>query len=136
MGLLSFFLTRKGNSKNNVKAALVGAGAGLGTYYVTHETEWGQQNLGFLDGVTPPPEQLSGPGVTAPDGSTVHVSPIPAPTTTSSVVKTLADNTAGVLKSWGPTGTALVAGTVAGVATGNKWLLYGGLAIAAFLILK
>lgn len=51
MALISFFATRRGDSKNNAKAALVGAATGLGTYYVTHETEWGRSNLGSFDGV-------------------------------------------------------------------------------------
>lgn len=55
MALISFIATKKASGGNTARAVAAGAIAGLGTYYVTHETEWGQSNLGQFDGVVQTP---------------------------------------------------------------------------------
>lgn len=52
--LLTFFMSGGAEKKNRGKAIATAALAGVGTYYVTHETDWGQQTLGSLDGVAVP----------------------------------------------------------------------------------
>lgn len=129
--LLSFFLMKR-NGASNTKAAVVAGLAGAGTYYVSHETDWGRANLGALDGV--PPE---GGSATDVDGQPV-VGEDGRPIVTGG-------NTGGtsfwdVLRGWGGTGTAAVIGTGAAAAgTGvfnNKyipWILGG---VALILIMK
>lgn len=137
MALLSFFTSQKSNGGNTARSAAVGAIAGLGTYYVTHNTEWGSTNLGQFDGVVTPP-------TVAPDGSTVGGAPAVSANGVS--VPTSAPATAGstsglwsTLSSWGPTGTAAVLG-VAGAATGVfsfekmlPWIIGG---VTLFLLAK
>lgn len=134
MFLVSFFTTKKKTNGNTAAALAAGALAGAGTYYVTHETEWGKENLGFLDGViTTPDPGTSGPSVT-----------VPADTSGGTKVPTVNAGTGGfwggmtdVLKDWGPTGVAGVIGTTGLVASGNsKWLVYGGIALIAIMLLK
>lgn len=70
MMIVSFFLQGGAKKENRAKAAATALGVGAATYGVTHYTEWGQQNLGYLDGV-----EFTGTGaatqVTAQDGSNV-----------------------------------------------------------------
>lgn len=133
MAILSFLTSLKKNPEKKGQAVAAAALAGLGTYYVTHETDWGKENLGSLDGVVPNVTPAPGDGVTLADGST-------APKSNSSMPTKVNGSTTGVwdvIKSWGPAGTAAVIGT-AGVATGafdlKKYLpwIVGG--VAAFLI--
>lgn len=146
MALISFFLT-KNKTGSTSKALAAGAIAGIGTYYVTHETDWGKANLGDLDGVATsvPLVDKNGTAVLDPQGNAIK---LPAGTTVKyNADGTVAKNaggfplivttTADVLKSWGGTGTAAVIGTatVAGSDTLRKylpWVLIGG----AFLLLK
>lgn len=75
MAIISFLATLKKDKSNVGRAALVGAAAGLGTYYVTHETEWGRTNLGSLDGVVTvePGSDVTGPVSTTNGGVPVKV---------------------------------------------------------------
>lgn len=133
MALLAFFGSKK-TGASNTKAALTAGLVGAGTYYTTHETDWGKTNLGSLDGV-----DLSasvGPPTTVPDGDApggVAATP-PSDRTGSST------GIFDVLKGWGATGTATVigaGGAAAGTGIfGNKMVVYGLLALGAFLILK
>lgn len=147
MALISFFIT-KNKTGSTSKALAAGAIAGIGTYYVTHETDWGKANLGSLDGVvaSTPLVDKNGAAVLDPEGNAIK---LPAGTTVrynpdGTVIKDtggfplIISSTADVLKSWGGTGTAAVIGTAA-VAGSSKlqkylpWVLIGGIAI---LVLK
>lgn len=121
--ILTFFLAG-GQKKENRTRALVAAGlAGAGSYYVTHDTDWGSRNLGEFDGVVPP---ITGGDIKNP--ADPQGPKIPAPTGQGSSLWS-------VLQSWGPGGTAAVVGTGAAVAT-NNWLPLILLGVAAVVILK
>lgn len=135
MFLVTFFLSG-GDEKKNRNKALVNAGlVAAGTYYTTHETDWGQRTLGEFDGVVQTPTDSS-PVVDA-DGKPVSVA---GSQVTVPVKPSGESSTTGfwkTLQAWGATGTAAVVGTGAAVATGNtKWLLWAAAAIAAVMILK
>lgn len=121
MALLSFFAT-KASGGSNTKALVAAGLAGAGTYYTTHNTDWGKANLGKFDGVTP---VGTGADVVATNGQ-------PVTDLAGNTVKQVVDGTFDTLKSWGGTGTAAVIGTaaLAGGAFGSaqKWLpwLVGG----------
>jgi hypothetical protein len=142
MAIISFFITRKGDGKNNVRAVLAGAAVGLGTYYVTHDTEWGSANLGWLDGVVTPPD-----GATAAATSTL--SAVGTDSTGKSIVVPVAPiipgatNTTGTLwdnvAKLGPVVPA-IAGVAAGAAISSgglssmlPWILAG---LGIYLVLK
>lgn len=114
MAVLSFLSSLKKNPGDKGKAVAVGALAGLGTYYVSHETEWGKDTLGSLDGVIP--KEPINPGdatTTLPDGSKI-------PTTTTATPSPIDGRTTGVwdtIKGLGPSGVAGVIGAGA-IATG------------------
>lgn len=134
LALLSYFISKKSGASDS-KALLTAGLAGAGSYYVTHETDWGKANLGSLDGV------VTGTGTTLKTGEGTEVTdpatgaviktavPVPGTTTSSAGGTGVTD----VLKSWGATGTAAVIGTTA-LATNSdlqKWILpaaiFGGL---------
>lgn len=145
--LISFFLTKK-KTGSNTKAALVAGLAGAGSYFVTHETDWGRANLGALDGVSDVvpagPKQPGDPDTPpekGPDGKPVR--PVtnggkPITGADGSVLGSVGNGITDVLTSWGGAGTAAVIGTTA-VATDSKlkeylpWILGG---VALFLVLK
>lgn len=131
MTLLSFFSSKKSGA-SNTKAAITAGLVGAGTYYVSHETEWGQANLGALDGVTP----STGTETTTKDPATGTTIKVPANTSTGAA----AGGLAGVLGSWGATGTAAVIGS-AGAATGSgifksEWFWPAVIGLGALFILK
>lgn len=154
LALIAFFTEKKRNGGDNTRAALAAGIVGAGSYYVTHETEWGKENLGFLDGVEASTvTDLAGPPVTKTNADGTLTSTYPNGTVRTTAAdgtvkyvdaagKTLATGTASavtdVLKSWGPAGTAGVIGVTAAATSGNtkKYLLWGGLALVAFLILR
>lgn len=121
--LLSYFAQRA-NGASASKAALTAGLAGAGTYYLTHETDWGRANLGSFDGVG----TATGPNVVDKNGNTI-LDPNGSP------LKTIVNGTTDVLKSWGAVGTAGVVATTGAVAGGVfssanlKWLLLGGLGL-------
>lgn len=137
MMLISYFTTKKKTNGNTAAALGAAALVGAGTYYVTHETEWGSENLGFLDGVT------DASGATVPNGTgnvpsdqggTVKV---PTPTGGTST-GSFWDSLSGVLKDWGPTGTALVVGTAGAVTSSNSksWIWWAAIGLGAYVLLK
>jgi len=134
MMILSYFTSKK-TGASGTRAAITAGLVGAGTYYVTHNTDWGQANLGQFDGVaTTGSQALMDPETGLPvqdvNGKVVNYG-TPQPGTSGT-------NFNDVLKTWGGTGTAAVigAGTVGlGVATGKiNWLVVGGIALAAFAI--
>ena len=151
MMIISYFLQKK-NGVSSGKAALTAAAVGAGTYYVATQTTWGQNletsiesgwnSLTNSDGTTV--TNQDGSMATAPAGSTPRLDANGAQVYDSngnalfnlanSAVKTTGD----VLQSWGPTGTAAVIGTTALATDGDtrKYLLWGGIALAAVLLIK
>lgn len=140
MALISFLLTKK-KTGDTTKALAAGALVGLGSYYVSHETDWGRANLGSLDGVAPSTALVDGNGnpvlkggqpVYVPAGSTVALNPDGTVKLGASGSPSVIGATADVLKSWGGTGTAAVIGTTAVAASSSSltkylpWLLAGG----------
>lgn len=140
MALISFLLTKK-KTGDTTKALAAGALVGLGSYYVSHNTDWGRANLGSLDGV---PQSIAlrdksgnpilkdGQQVYVPAGSTVLTNPNGTVKLDASGTPNIVGATADVLKSWGGTGTAAVIGTTT-LATSSSslskylpWVLAGG----------
>lgn len=147
MALISAVTAKKKGGANNAQAAAVGAAAGLGTYYVATQTEWGQGAVSSLEGtlgltpanagkqveVTQPDgtktmvtvaEDQSGVAdgqvkLVGPDGTTKTVT-IPGVTNTGTPKATTIWDT---LSSWGPVGTAAVVGTT-GAVTSSSWSKY------------
>lgn len=154
MALLTFFAEKKRNGGDTTRAALAAGLVGVGSYYVTHETEWGKENLGFLDGVEatavtdlegPPTTVVNADGTTTstyPNGTTRTTKTDGTVTYKDSTGKVLASGTASavadVLKSWGPAGTAGVIGVTGATLSddSSKLLIWGGIALAVFLLLK
>lgn len=135
--LLTFFMSGGAEKKNRGKAIAAAALAGVGTYYVTHETDWGQQTLGSLDGVAVPGAGVS-PVVDA-NGNEVLVSgaPVKPPVASTSTGETVGKGLWDVLKSWGPAGTAAVVGVGGSAITGKtNWPLIAGLGLLVVLVLK
>lgn len=138
MAILSYLLSMKDDPEKKSRAVAAAALAGLGTYYVSHETEWGRETLGDLDGVPTVNEvATAATAVTGADGQPVTVkdktgATVPVKVPTVSPTTNPSSTTSGwdVLQSWGAAGTAAVVGTAA-VATSSgasKWLpwLAGG----------
>lgn len=150
VGLISAFASKKKEGTSNTKAALIGAAAAAGTYYVATETQFGQSAVSALEetfGVSSAATVTQ----TAPDGTSVQVTPAPAVSTvtapgaparisvpsgsssSNSTLGAMTTATADVLKSWGGVGTAAVIGTTAAATTSKfsqylPWLA-GGLLI-------
>lgn len=172
VALISYFTAKK-KGASDTTAALVGAAAGAGTYYVGTQTEWGQSVFGLQGGDQTALDAdgkalLNADGTEAliPAGATVYkdadgnpirdadgdiqylpkegsISGVGTGVTGSNVGtgastgSTLTKTTGEVLKSWGGVGTAAVIGTAAAVTkTKTNWLLIGGLALGAILLLK
>lgn len=118
--LLSYFASRA-NGASAGKSLIAASLAGAGTYYVTHETEWGRENLGELDGLgdATTTEVLDSNGQPIPNGAGGNV-------------KTIVGGASDVLKSWGAAGTSGVIATTAAASGGlfssenAKYLIIGG----------
>lgn len=122
MTLLAYLLAPRGTAAERRNALLGAALVGGGTYAVTHYTDWGKENLGQFDGVID--DEVMGP----PAPGTGYKPP-PSGSAWDRFWQTI--------QSWGPGGTAAVIGTGAAAVSGNmNWLIIGGLAIGAILLLK
>lgn len=129
LAILSFVMMKKKGVSDSA-ALLTAAAVGVGSYYT-------------IDPAGPTDLFEMGATTTSTGGSPDALNPADTASTSSSflntagqVAGTTVTTTGEVLKSWGPAGTALVATTATGLATDNNWLIYGGLAIAALLLLK
>lgn len=126
MALISYFTAKKKGNANDTQAALAAAAAGVGTYYVATETEWGKSAVSSLSdaiGYTPTSENST--TTTTAGGEVVSV-----PKTSG----TTGTNGWGVLQAWGPTGTAAVVGTTALGLSGSlsdylPWIAIGAVAL-------
>lgn len=125
MALVSFLMSKSSGASTG-KSAAIAAAAGLGTYYLADPA-----NPDNLLGIT-----FGGGAKTVP-GSTTDDTATGASTSLLGKVVSEAGATA---RSWGPTGTlGVVAGTTAVAGGGifdNEWVLYGGIALLAFVLLK
>lgn len=131
VAVLVFFLAGGAKKEKRGRAALLAAGAGLGTYYVTHETEWGQENLGQWDGIE---ADVTGDGATMSNGPAAPKVPIGTGTTSDSGAGGFWNTVGGWLRSpAGQVTTGAAGATALGV---PNWLLWGGVAVGAYLLLK
>lgn len=152
MAIITMVASLLAKPKNKAQAVALGAMAGLGTYYVSHNTEWGQEMLGSLDGVVVDQSVASGDiqadgSIRLPDGTIVQRQVL-ADGSYSTIAKVGAtaaapsgSSTTGwdVLKSWGGTGTAAVVGTTGLVAQPDSFSKYIPYALGVglfFLLLK
>lgn len=141
MAIIGAFLSKK-NGAEDGEAALVGAAAGLGSYYVMTETEWGKALIGQTD------TEWVDSGKIDADGKKIYVpkdSTVNTDANGNVVVKSDgswwnggSSTVADVLKDWGPAGTAAVIGTTGVAASGDidkylPWII-GGLVV--FMVLK
>lgn len=146
MALVSFFGSKKAGASDGEAAAIAGA-AGLGTYYVSTETEWGKSMvddieswIGVTDSEGAPVLNGDGQPATVPEGAEVirNEDGSVAKDENGNVLWKLVDSTGKVLTSWGPVGTAGVIGATS-VATSDDdstWLWIGAAALLAVVILN
>lgn len=147
MMLISYFTSKKSGA-SSTKSAMIAAGAGAGAYYVGTQTEWGQDLVQSVeDWFTPtnkdgtPVTDANGNQIYLPAGSSVQydASGNVVRNADGSILTTTVKTVGDVLSSWGGAGTAAVVGTTALATSGSdtrKYLLWGGLALAAIFILK
>lgn len=146
MALVSYFGSKKAGASDG-EAALIAAGAGLGTYYVSTQTEWGKgivdkiENwVGITDDDGQPVLEADGTAAKVPEGAEVLKNPdgTPKRDANGNIMWKLVDAAGNVLTSWGPTGTAAVigAGAAASVVDDYPWLIPAGIGLAAFAILS
>lgn len=137
MAIISYVTTKKGDSKNEGKAMAAAAAAGLGTYWFTTETEWGQDAVGWLnnnianlDGTSPVTTRTGSTTVDG-DGKVISVG-------TGGKATVPSTNAWDVLKGWGATGTATVIGTgaVAGGLLSDNWVKWALIGVGVYLIFK
>jgi len=125
-GILSMFLS-SGGKKPSAKDAAIGVAAGLGTYAIGTQTEWGKSTVASIESA------LGGANtVTAPDPSGV-----PKTVVTDSSGGVLAGLGAGVAanaKTLVPIALAAGAGTAVASSGYGKYLLWGGIGLAAYLL--
>lgn len=132
MTLLSFFAAGGAKKENRGKAALIAAGVGAATYYTTHETQWGQENLGQWDGVEIGTDEFGNNVVST--GPTRDPSQIKPGSVSDSGSNGFWNTLGGWLKSPAGQVTTGVAGASAlGL---PKWLIWGGAALGLYLLLK
>lgn len=172
MALISFLISKK-SGKSTTQSAAIAAAAGLGTYYVATNTEWGKSTFGaFNDAIA----GVTGTGYVDSSGKTVtgNITPVvdangnpvynaqgnpifqqagalvtldangkPVTNADGSITNALITGTAGVLKSWGATGTAAVIGTAAVASSSggmseflSKNAAWIGLGLVALLVIR
>lgn len=123
--LLSFVLS-KAKGKSTSEAALVGLAAGGATYLLADPTN---------------PDNLFGVGQNsaATGGTTTPTATSPGSTTNIGAgASGTTSGLGGLVNSLGPTGTALIAGGTGAVigASLPKWVIYAGLGLGAYLLIK
>lgn len=158
--LISYLGAKAAGAKDST-ALGVAAAAGLGTYYVATETDWGKGTVKSLGAAWDRAFASDGNALVDEKGRDVYVPPGVEPVTrprtgtdpgtggfvavldaAGNVVTTLGskaiETTGDTLQSWGPAGTSGVILTKEAVKSPetNKTLLYGGLALGALLLLR
>lgn len=122
IALISYFLSKKSGADDST-ALGVAAAAGIGSYYVATETDWGKGVISDLDAGWSNLMGDDGNVVKNPSGVDVRVPTGSTPVkdkdgnyvfdSLGNIVTTGIKTTGGVLESWGGTGTAAVIGTTA-----------------------
>lgn len=134
MAVLAFFLSGGANKEKRGTAALAALGVGAGTYAVTHNTDWGQENLGWLDGVD---IQVDPSGaVNTTTGPASPVVKIPASTGKGEQAGT--SGLWGTIGGWlnSPAGQATT-GVAGAKAVGlPNWLVWGAIGLFAYTLTK
>lgn len=145
--LISFFAAKKGGASDG-QAALAGAAAGAGSYYVATNTEWGKGAVSSIekgwdslfDANGEPLLNGDGTAAKAPAGAEPVLGEDGQPVRDSSgnVLWKLVDSAGNVLTSWGPTGTATVIGTTAIAADDDlrEWLPWIAGGVVAIMLLR
>lgn len=132
MALISFLLSKKSGASTG-RAAAIGAAAGLATYYIADPVN--KNNLLGLTFGQPSKEGQLPTKTNA--GATNESQSVAIPSTLGTLGSTVITESAGVLKSWGPTGTlGVVAGTTAVKSDFFKdnWIWIAG--VVALLVLR
>lgn len=132
MAVLTFFLSGGAKKENRGRAALLAAGAGLGTYYVTHHTDWGQENLGQWDGVDVGLDADGKPEIG--NGPSKPATPIPGGSVADSGSGGFWNTLGGWLRS--PAGQVTTGAAGASALGLPNWLVWGGALVGAYLLLK
>lgn len=120
--LMSYFISTK-NGMSSGKAALLATAAGVGTYYLADPSNT-DNVLGLSFGDT-----KATPGDVSAATQT-------ATTVAGGIGSTAVSEVGSTLRSWGPLGTAGVVATTTGALSDDKWLMYGGIAVLAVVLLK
>lgn len=137
MAIIAFFASGGAKKENRTRAALTALGVGAATYATTHYTDWGQENLGFLDGV-----EFTGTGTDTALTTEAGASIIkPTTSSTGGVGSTTTAGNTGLwntISSWlsSPAGQA-TSGAVGAKALGvPNWMILAGVGVAALVIMK
>lgn len=132
MAIISFFMSKKSGA-SNTQAALIGAAAGVGSYYLFDPSN--PDNLFGVGDAAGKTSADANPPSTGTNGGTGGA-------TAGSIIGGLAsqtiDTTGKVLSSWGAAGTAGVIATTAAVTNPDtkKLLLFGALAVGVLLLTR
>lgn len=133
MALVTFFLSGGTKKETRGRAALAALAVGAGTYAVTHHTDWGSENLGWLDGVEVDVDSAGTvTTTTGPDDPVQIVKP-----STGSGGQTGTSGFWGAVGGWltspvGQVTTGAAAGSAAGIPT---WALLAG-GVLLFMAMK
>lgn len=146
MWILSFVLA-KSKGASTAEAALLATGVAAATYYVADPSN--EDNLlglgkeaGSVGSAKNDPGSVTEQSTAAPTGTDKADSSTAGSTvsTVGSVLSTGIKTAGSTLSSWGAAGTAGVIATTAAVGglsnDSSKWLLWGGVALVALLILR
>lgn len=146
IALISYFTSKKAGA-SSAQAGAIAAGAGLGSYYVATQTDWGKSFFSDADAkMVPlmnegqPVLDSKGNKVMVPEGSTVskNGNNLTVTSPSGSVWTSALDAAGGVLKSWGGTGTAAVigAGALASSSSLQKYIPWALGAVALLMVLR
>ena len=130
MAIISFFVSKKNGASTGASLAVAGL-AGAGTYYASHNTDWGRENLLKYDGgVTPPAITPQTATVAGPDNQIV---PIPTP-----VSPTTNAGSSGYAKMIDWAAPLAVGGVTGAVVASSlpKWVVPALLVAGVFLLIK
>lgn len=146
MALITWLSADKSTPKARTRALLAAGLVGGSTYAVSHYTDWGQANLGSLDGVTQSNLVTGTAGGTQyaiPQGTTPVLGTDGKPVTNSDGSfaftypaggSTLPSVTSGLLNGWGGTAAAVTTGAVL-ASNFDKYLPIIGVGLFAFFVL-
>lgn len=130
MAIISFFTAKKNGASTGASLAVAGL-AGAGTYYASHNTEWGKANLLKYDGGVVPP--VVAPGTATVAGPNGQIVPIPTPVSPATNA-----GSSGYAKMLDWAAPLAVGGIAGAAATSSRpsWVVPALLAIGVFLLIK